>query len=250
MPVSVIKRIFSLVLVFVFVFSLAACNDGIDDASTTYSYTPGVTSSGDSDDSAEETTAPQNIVINTDWQKNFTLSYSYYDADNDSGMINIEERRSDSAFTVEYTDTGALLYYAPNEGGGTDYYVIIPGESEQVHSYLADSSFATLSSMFMKLSKVDSTLPRKNNVVYMYEESVAGRPCAKYIQRSYQDGEETGTCYVWIDNEFGFASKCESFSAAGVLTLSWELKNFVSGETTAEDTEVNLADYTFVEEVG
>ncbi len=205
---------------------------------------------------SESTTAEQSgnssseeINIDTSWQKNFYVKYRYYNPEQSITTMNIEEKRADTVFTVEYLDTGSLLYYKEN-GNNTDYYVIIDNEDEQVHSVLEGKKFSNLSSMFMKLSQVSEDLPEQNNVLYMYDEAVAGRNCKKYIQRAYTDGKLTETVYVWIDAQYGFAAKCEAYDAGNKITLMWSVESFETGNMKDEDVAVDINLYNFKENLG
>ena len=235
-----ISKLLCVLLAVGVLFSAAACTgDTTQETTSEYVYIP-----------SEETTAlsqPENkINVNTSWQKNYEVEYVYYNAEQTDEELNISEKRHSSAFIVEYLDTGARLYYKKS-GNATDYYVIMPEENEQVYSKLTDSNFSDLSSMFMKLSTVSASLPTQNNVLYMYDEKVAGRDCYKYIQRAYSDGELTQTVYVWVDIEYGFAAKCEAYDAKNKKTTYWEITSFSAGDVMETETFVDLSLYDFKE---
>ena len=223
---------------------------GGEEVPSRYNYTP-----------APETTEPEVTTEDArdfqkafqkdlSWQKNYLVRYRYFNAAQNVDNAEIVEKRASTAFSVEYTDTGLLLYYKAN-GNNTDYYVIDPASgSGPVHSVIAGKQISSLSSMFMKLSNVNATLPAQSNVLYMYDEPVAGRACHKYIQRAYADAKLTETVYVWIDAEYGFAMKCEDYGADDQLKTSWEVTEFSAGGVTAEDVYVDLSAYQFTEEVG
>lgn len=221
-------------------FSFAACTtDSTQETTTEYVYVPSVESTLPSQPETK-------INVNTSWQKNYEVEYVYYNAEQTDEQLHISEKRHSSAFVVEYINTNARLYYEKS-GNDTDYYVIMPKESEQAYSKLKDSNFADLSSMFMKLSTVSASLPTQNNVLYMYDEKVAGRDCHKYIQRAYSDGELTQTVYVWVDIEYGFAAKCEAYDAKNKKTTYWEINSFSAGDVSETETFVDLSLYDFKE---
>lgn len=226
--------------------ALVSCTgrDKPEEGGSNYIYTPAQTTSA-------ETTAEavKDFVIDNSWHENYEVSYKYYNSQQGEETVNIREKKTASAFTVEYVDTGAVLYYKAN-GDNTDYYVIVPDEAEQAHSVLSGKKFSSLSSMFMKLSAVDETLAQQSNVLYMYDEKIAGRSCHKYIQRAYSGGELTQTVYVWIDSQYGFAAKCEAYDAAEKLVSLWEISEFETGKLSDADVELDLSGYEFVEEVG
>ena len=231
--------------------SLVSCNKtpSQTEITTGYEYVPGGVN--DTTHSTSENAGNEKIKINTSWQRNFKVDYEYYNPEQSITTLSIRERKSANAFTVEYVDTKSILYYKAN-GNDTDYYVIMNGEDQQVHSVLEGKHFSTLSSMFMKLSQVKADLPLQSNVLYMYDEEVAGRLCHKYIQRAYSGGELTESVYVWIDAEYGFAAKCEAYDVNNILTVMWRLNSFETGTLNDEDVHIDLAQYTFgeVERVG
>ncbi len=233
-------KILCVLFVICTLFSFVSCTgDSTQETTTGYVYTPSV-----------ETTVlsqPENkINVNTSWQKNYEVEYVYYNAEQTDEELNISEKRHSTAFVVEYIDTNAKLYYEKS-GKDTDYYVIMPKENEQVYSKLTDSNFSDLSSMFMKLSTVSASLPTQNNVLYMYDEKVAGRDCYKYIQRAYTNGELTQSVYVWVDVEYGFAAKCEAYDSKNKKTTYWEITSFSAGEVNETETFVDLSLYDFKE---
>ncbi len=217
------------------------------ESSTGYEYTP----SGQENTTSEEQVSGnyKEFTIDNSWHKNFHVVYSYYNPEQSLTTMKIEEKRSQNAFTVEYLDTKSVLYYKAN-GKNTDYYVIIDDENEQVHSVLEGKSFGSLSSMFMKLSAVNADLPSKSNVLYMYDENVAGRECHKYIQRAYTDAKLTQSVYVWVDAQYGFAAKCEAYDADNNLTVMWAVESFETGTLTDENVFIDISGYSFKEEVG
>ncbi|MBE6715311.1 MAG: hypothetical protein E7573_00140 [Ruminococcaceae bacterium] len=241
-------RFFIILIVMITVFSFASCKDDKNEESTTgYSYNP--VGSETTEVPSTDSTAGDVINIDDSWMKNFHVKYRYYNPEQSVTTMNIEEKKSAGAFTVEYLDTNSILYYKAN-GMDTDYYVIINNEEEQVHSVLKNKKFSSLSSMFMKLSEVNADLPTQSNVLYMYDEEVAGRNCHKYIQRAYSDGKLTQSVYVWIDVQYGFAARCEAYDESNNLTLMWDIESFETGTLTDEDVFIDISEYAFKENVG
>ena len=238
-----------LLILSLFCFSSCGSSDEEEDTTGGYVYTPATT------DFTEETTTDSSSDLQSafdkdlSWQKNFDVTYEYFNSEQDENSVRIRERKTEKAFTVEYLDSGELLYYRAN-GNNTDYYVIVPDESEQLHSVLEGKRFKSLSSMFMKLSNVDESLPKQSNVLYMYDEIVSGRNCHKYIQRAYSEGMLTQSVYVWIDAQYGFAAKCEAYNAEDQLTTMWEIEEFQTDTLKSSDVIIDISDYKFNEEVG
>ncbi len=240
--------IISILLCMGILFCLSACGDGAaeDETTTNYSYVPqgaeGTTVAG-------ENMPSDKIAVDKSWQRNFSAEYEYYNPEQSLATMKIKEKKSQNAFTVEYVDTNSILYYKA-DGNNTDYYVLIDGETEQAHSVLENKPFSSLSSMFMKLTEVDKDLPSQSNVLYMYDEEVAGRPCHKYIQRAYSGGKLTQSVYVWIDKEYGFAAKCEAYDEDNIMTVMWRLTAFETGSLSDSDVFIDLSQYTFAEDGG
>ncbi len=246
-----LKMIFSVIAVMlcvIWALQLTSCNNEPDntESSTGYEYIP---SGQETTTASANNEAEAKINVDSTWKKNFKVKYSYYNPEQSLTTMKIQEKRAYNAFTVEYLDTSSILYYKAN-GNNTDYYVIIDSENEQVHSVLEGKHFSSLSSMFMKLSEVSPDLPSQSNVLYMYDESVAGRNCHKYIQRAYSDGKLTQSVYVWVDSQYGFVAKCEAYDASEILTVMWAIEEFEAGSLTDEDVMIDLDGYTFKEELG
>ncbi len=233
----------SCVAAIILLFGFSSCKKGEEEPSTDpYVYIPQNQGVQEAQSGAP---AESRFTVDQSWQKNYTLQYKYFDLSQSAETVNIRETRIDDAFAAEYTDKGDVLYYKEN-GSDVDYYMIIKG-AENVHSVVKDKSIDDLSSTFMKLSEVSSGMPSLSNVMYMNEENVAGRPCKKYIQRAYQNGKVQETVFVWVDKQFGFAARGESYDAQDKLTVSWELTQFKSGGVSSGAIRVDLNDYTFIE---
>lgn len=247
------RRIISLLLVVILIVciaSLTSCKDDAGEETTTgYEYTPSGSDSENTTSKNDDGTLNEKIDVDNSWQKNFSVSYEYYNPEQSISTMKINEKKAESAFTVEYVDTKSVLYYKAN-GKDTDYYVIIDNEEEQVHSVLKDKSFSSLSSMFMKLTVLSPELPSQSNVLYMYDEEVGGRQCHKYIQRAYQGGKLTQSVYVWVDAEFGFAAKCEAYDNDNKLTVMWKITSFETGTLADEDVFIDISQYSFKENAG
>lgn len=185
--------------------------------------------------------------INTSWQSNFKVTYEYYNSSDGNGTVTVKETKNKNAFTAEYPDGNSILYYKAN-GNDTDYYVIMTDKKEAAHSLHKGDSFSELKSTFMKLTKVSKDLPSLSNVLYMYDENVGGRACHKYLQRAYTDGKLTESVYIWIDIEFGFAAKCESYNADEKMRVMWCIDSFETGTVGDDEINPDLSNYTVTEE--
>lgn len=248
------KRITAFFLALTVLFSvvlLSSCDTEPDntESQTDYEYTPSGSADDSTTSSSGENELQKKINVDNSWQKNFSVSYEYYNPEQNISTMKINEKKAEKAFTVEYVDASSVLYYKEN-GDNTDYYVLIDNEVEQAHSVLENKSISDLSSMFMKLSVISPELPSQSNVLYMYDEEVAGRNCHKYIQRAYSGGSLTQSVYVWVDAEFGFAVKCEAYDADNTLSVMWKVLSFETGTLKNEDVYIDISEYTFKETVG
>lgn len=243
------KKIVLLILILLTSLVLFSCKKDIGDTTEYESYEYVQATKAEETSSEDIGNLQKYLKKDKSWQKNYMITYMYYNQEQESEVIKIREKKCASAFSVEYLDTGEILYYTP-AGSNTDYYVIAHDNSNSVHSVLKDSKFSDLSSLFMKLSDVDPNLPKQSNVLYMYDEAVCGRNCHKYIQRAYTDTQLTQSVYVWIDTQYGFAAKCEVYNAADEMTAMWEIDEFKSGDIKDEDVLIDTSKYIFTEEVG
>lgn len=236
----------AVILAFASLIGFASCAINPEDTTTeSYVYHPADETTVSSD-AEKDPSAADALNADTSWKTNFDVSYTYFNKSQSDDAIRVHEMRSEKYFSAEDIDSGDTLYYKEN-GKNIDSYVIVPDGEEQVHSVINGKNLNDLSSTFMKLSDVDPGLPSLANVMYMYDEDVAGRTCSKYIQRAYADGEATGTVYVWIDAEYGFAAKGEVYDENTVLTASWEVTSFAVGAVKDADVEIDLASYKIVE---
>ncbi|MBQ6065808.1 MAG: hypothetical protein IJK89_03220 [Clostridia bacterium] len=248
-----VKKVISVaaaILTLLCVFCGCKKKPGTEETPSQYNYTPASESTTQEEETTESVRDFQKAFIkDLSWQKNFTVKYVYNNAAQGLENAQILEKRASTAFSVEYLDTGLIMYYKAN-GDDIDSYVIDPSESGPLHSVITEKKISSISSLFMKLSNVDATLPAQSNVLYMYDEIIAGRNCHKYIQRAYSDAKLTESVYVWIDAQYGFAMKCEDYDANETLKTSWEVKEFSAGGITADDVYIDLSQYQFAEEVG
>lgn len=217
-----------------------------------YSYDPGdseptVSEGADEPDSVSGVPANEGFAVDASWQKNFLAEYLYFDEQLGKERVRVKEVKTSSAFEAKYPVSGNFFYY---KADGTDLlvYTAVPDEDLYTKSVEKGKSVSDISSTFMKLSAVDPAFSALANVLYIEDDTVAGRPCKKYIQRAYTDGKATDTVYIWIDSEYGFASKCEAYNADEDLTTYWELLLFETGSVTASAIDVDVDDYAFEED--
>ena len=230
---------------------LAACKKEPTDptfAPPDYSYSPSETTSP-SEETTTRSDVPQSqgFTVDDRWKENYAVRYTYFDAGSGGDEAEIREVKTASAFEAAYPESGNAFYY---EADGKDVraYTLMPDEKKYVSAVIKNKEMSSLSSTFMKLTSVDETFPYLSNVLFMREDTVAGRKALEYIQRAYKDGEATETVYIWIDAEFGFALKCEAYDAAQARTSAWEVLSFKTGGVSADDFTVDVDAYDFTEE--
>ena len=195
---------------------------------------------------SDQVTQSTLFTVNPVWQKNFDAEYKYFDKNTSDDTVTIKETRSEKAFCAKYPSSGNLVYYKANNVA-IDCYTVVPSEEQYVHSVITGKSINDLSSTYMKLTAVSEDFPSYSNVLYMSDETVAGRACKKYIQRAYTDGKMTETVYIWVDAEYGFAMKCEDYDAENVLQTYWETVSFSTGNVLESSIGVDISKYQFTE---
>ena len=249
---GLIKKILAAGAVFMLLLGLAACKDEPADPTfpvPDYSYSPSETTTVEGD--TETTTgsvlpSSEGFTVDGSWRENYAVRYTYYDKETD-GETEIREVKTASAFEASYPASGNAFYYEA-DGKNLRAYTLMPEENKYVSTQIENKEMSSLSSTFMKLTAVKDTFPYLTNVLFMREDTVAGRNCLEYVQRAYDNGEPTETVYLWVDAEFGFAVKCEAYDSDENLTAAWEVLSFKTGNVTAKDFSVDVSAYDFTEE--
>ena len=243
------KSVICIVIALLTVTSTAfsACNNDSSESESTTAYEY-ISSGGESATGEESSDANQGeIKIDRSWENNFDVTYNTYNPEVSPTPMKVRERKSESAYIVEYVDGNSFYYYKQN-GADVDKYTVIENESEQLHAVYKNKHISALTALFGRSSEVDKNFPLLGNVCYEYDEVIAGRQCGKYLQRAYENGEATATLFIWIDNEYGFALKQEEYDAEGRLVAKLEVIEFSCGSTKDEDVIIDLSEYTFKEE--
>ena len=243
MKTAIRKTLAILLLISVFAASAACKKEPPAPTFSDYTYrTESTTASVQEPDTVQS----EFYTVDPSWQRNFEVAYKYYDKSTSEQTVLIKETRNENAFSAVYPETGNMIYYKAN-GDSIDSYTVVPSEEQFVHSVLKGKSISDLSSTYMKLTTVAEDLPTYTNVLFMADETVAGRACKKYIQRAYTDGKVTETVYVWVDSLFGICLKCEDYDADDVLQTYWETISFSTGNVTDSSFGFDLSIYDFTE---
>ena len=242
---NIICILIALLTVFLLCFSACTGESGQKESTTAYEYVPSDVQTTGAE--VESSTGAEELKIDKTWTKNFDITYSILNPEVSPTPIKIREIKTDNVYSIEYLD-GSSFYFWKQNGSDVDEYTVVANANEQVHKVYKNKSVSKVEVLFGQSSEVEKDFPLLSNVCYEYDEVVAGRQCSKYIQRAYKDGKVTGTLYVWIDKEFGFAVKEEEYDGNDSLVAMLEVIEFSSGETADEDVTFDASQYTFKEE--
>lgn len=238
------KKLFLFALIACILLTLSACSK----------EQPGGVNFGDYELSTEEILLQQEATLSYDpsklidadmsWQSAYALSYSYYD--NKNGESKIAEGKCGRYFqSLDYA-TDIITYYTQEEGYVMEY-VLNTKLKTGTSTVVTDSTMDDAYSGFCKLSTCDPYFPVYNNVTEVGSDFVANRPATRYKQVETQDGVVTRIAYVWIDDAYGFASRCELYDAqTQELQMRWELLDFTQN-VTEDAIRVNLAAYSLAD---
>ena len=177
------------------------------------------------DESSAGPAAPEGALTpDYSWMTSYALKYTYFDG---SETSEITEGKSANYYRAEDAGSNSVVYIERKDGYLLEY-MLNPADYTGAVSVVTDSDIADLHSGFMMLSAADSNFPLYTNVTPVGPEPVAGRRAMKYVQNGEPASGENGrTAYVWIDDEYGFASKCELYdSVTQELLMKWELESF------------------------
>ncbi len=247
------KKIISLVLIAASLLLMSSCGDDgglgeLGELATTAKHTQVFTDGNEVGTTAapvSNPTAAVTSVQNNSWTANYSLTYSI----NENGETSVlKEQRCDGIYCVTDTASGAISYFEQN-GEDIDQYILNPSAKTGTHSLLENSSLADITTGFMKIAAVNPEFTTYSNVEYQGEETVAGRSAKKYTQSAYSDaGLLTAYAFVWLDSEYGFASKCKVYNLTGTVNTSWELTEFSVGGVSADGIGFSTDGYEITEE--
>lgn len=179
------------------------------------------------------------------WKDNYMLKYNYIYEGETSSIIEV---KSGEHFSIIDEETGLTVYYTQGENGAIDYYTLSPENKTGTYLSRPDSLIADLYSPFMNLSFVSPDFTGFENVEYEADEDVNGRSAKRYRQSAVdEEGELTDYLIVWIDDEYGFASKCTICKADSTVEKAWELIEFQVGAIDAESAKIDLDEYEIKE---
>ncbi len=186
-------------------------------------------------------------LINADnsWQSAYALSYIYYDKK--TGQSTIAEGRCGRYYqSLDYATN--ITTFMSQEDGYIIQYMLDSNTKKGTATIVTDGSMDSLHSGFMMLSVCDPYFPVYKNVTKVGSDFVAQRSATRYKQVQIEDGIEKQIAYVWVDDMFGFASRCELYDAVTQeLLMKWELQDFTQN-VTEDGVKINVDSYTITTE--
>ena len=181
------------------------------------------------------------LDIDTSWQKAYALSYSYYDKK--TGESIITEGKCGNYYQSLDGATN-IINYLTQEDGYMMEYVLNQNTKTGTAAVKTEASIDTLYSGFSQLSTCDPYFPVYTNVTKVGDDFVGNRSAGRYRQQQTENGVVTKIAYVWIDDQYGFASKCELYDAqTQELQMRWELLSFTQN-VNEDGVKINIDAYT------
>lgn len=180
------------------------------------------------------------VLSDTSWISCYALEYSYYD--NKTGESKIAEGRSGNYYQSTDYATNIITYYTQADGYVLEY-MLNRDTKTGTSAVVTNATMNDLYSGFSLLSSCDPYFPLYTNVTKVGQDFVANRPATRYKQTQTENGVITKIAYVWIDDQLGFASKCEQYNAqTEELELRWELLSFTQNVKDS-DIMINIDNY-------
>ena len=241
------KRLYASALIFLLIFSFTACAPAEKGNVSQGDYIlPSDYDIQNNTGAGEDTavTKPYNVsdVLSPDttWQNAYALSYSYYDTK--TGESVLTEGKCGKYYQI--TDSSSdITTFLVQENAYMMQYMLDNTQKNGTVAIVTDGAIENAYSGFTLLSVCDPYFPVYTNVTKVGDDFVGKRPATRYKQVETKDDKETRIAYVWIDDEFHFASKCELYDASTQeLLMRWELKDFTTN-ITEEAVKINIDAY-------
>lgn len=186
-------------------------------------------------------------LINADnsWQTAYALSYDYYDKK--TGASTITEGKFGNWYQSIDNATNIITFLSQEEGYMVQY-MLDNIKKTGTSTIITEGTIDSMHSGFMLLSVCDPYFPVYKNVTKVGSDFVADRSATRYKQVQTENGTETQIAYVWVDDMFGFASRCELYDAVTQeLLMKWELTDFTQN-VNENGVKINLNAYNIVTE--
>ena len=243
------KRILSICFILILIFGFSACGENQQNGSVNFGDYEIPSDYGNQNNPENQTTKPYNtsevLSPDTSWQKSYALSYSYYDQK--TGESVLTEGRCGNYYQVSDSVSNITTLLVQEEAYMLQY-MLNTSTKTGTSAVVTDGTIETSYSGFTILSTCDPYFPVYKNVTSAGSDFVANRPATRYKQTETKDNAETRIAYVWIDDQYGFASKCELYDAnTEVLLMRWELTDFTTN-ITEEAVKIDISAYTITNE--
>lgn len=234
------KRIIAVMLIISTIFVFAACSDSTDNGSVNFGdYNPEV------DSTTIYYSSSDLLNADTNWLNAYALKYSYYDKN--SGESIITEAKCGNYYQSHDAATNIISYYAQQESYILQYLLNYNTKTGTV-AVVTNSTMDNLYSGFSLISTCDPYFPSYKNVTNVGQDFVGTRSATRYKQTQTENGVVTKIAYIWIDDELGFASKCEQYNAlTEELEMRWELLEFTQN-VTESDIIIDIDEYKITSE--
>lgn len=236
------KRFSALAFIFILLFCFASCDGNTPEGNVNF---------GDYVLPSEKEEVSLNYdpsqVLDTDtsWQEAYVLSYSYFDKK--TGQSTITEGKCGKYYQSIDSATNIVTYLTQEDGYMLQYMLDNQKRSGTV-TVVTDATIDSVYSGFVMLSVCDPYFPVYKNVTKVGSDFVGDRSATRYKQVETENGETTRIAYVWIDDTFRFASKCELYDAkTQELLMRWELLDFTQN-VTEDRVQINTDAYSIVTE--
>lgn len=181
----------------------------------------------------------------TSWQNAYALSYSYYDIK--TGESVLTEGKCGKYYQISDSSSDITTFLV-QEDAFMIQYMLDTVQKNGTSAIITDGAIENAYSGFTLLSVCDPYFPVYKNVTRVGNDFVGKRPATRFKQVETKDGSQTRIAYVWIDDEFHFASKCELYDAVTEeLLMRWELKDFTTNITEAA-VKINVDAYNITKE--
>ncbi len=238
------KKIVVLLFSILILFSFASCSEQEQSGSVNFGeyVLPDETTT---EAISEKYDSAELVSSDTTWIDCYALEYSYYDTK--TGESKIAEGKCGNYFqSLDYA-TNTITFYS-QEDGYILQYVLNTESKTGTAAVVTGSTMDNIYSGFAILSTCDPYFPVYKNVTKVGQDFIANRSATRYKQVQTENGVTTKIAYVWIDDELGFASKCEQYDAqTEELQMRWELLSFTQN-VTEDGIKVNIDNYQLTTE--
>ncbi len=236
------KKLSVLIIISLLLTLFSACSDENTKADGSVNF-------GEYSPEVESTTIyyNNNELISSDisWLDAYALSYSYYDKD--SGESIITEGKCGNYYQSHDSATNTITFYSQQESYVLQY-LLNSDTKTGTATIITEGTIDDLYSGFSMISTCDPYFPAYSNVTKVGQDFVAERSATRYKQVQTENGVITKIAYVWIDDEYGFASRCEQYNAeTEELEMRWELLDFTVN-VTEKAVKINIDAYDIATE--